>query len=122
PQRLLNRSPRRRVPKSTPLPGPSVTMNLTGRCGQVCAIDGGIASSNKRSVRPTAWRPTAAHRCVLDMDTSCVAYDIRAMYTCQTRLLHRRGPPMFGVLSREETGAFVERRATSARKGRHERS
>src|SRR5262245_42163588 len=40
PQRLLNRSPIIRVPISTPLPGPSVTMNFTAPCGQVCAFDG----------------------------------------------------------------------------------
>src|SRR5262249_19857131 len=110
-------SPRRRVPKSTPLPGPSVTMNLTGRCGQVCAIDGGIASSNKRSVRPTAWRPTAAHRSVLDMDTSYIAYDIRAMYTCQTCPLHRRRfrnfrrPPARGDRSVRGAASYQRERA-----------
>jgi hypothetical protein len=36
------------VPKSTPLPGPSVAMNLTGRWGQVCAVDGKAETSSKK--------------------------------------------------------------------------
>src|SRR5262249_60950607 len=40
PHCLLRRSASSRVPISTPLPGPSVTKNFTGRCGQVCAGDG----------------------------------------------------------------------------------
>src|SRR5262245_56719091 len=33
-QRVVSRSDRSRAPMSAPLPGPSDTMNLTGRCGQ----------------------------------------------------------------------------------------
>src|SRR5262249_43714079 len=46
PQRLLRRSASSRVPISTPLPGPSVTRNFTGRCGQVCAGDGVAETTN----------------------------------------------------------------------------
>src|SRR5262249_53552031 len=88
PQRLLNRSPRRRVPKSTPLPGPRVTMNLTGRLGQLCDFDGVSETNDKKSARPVApsaaadlfapdmWPPLASHTI------------IRRMYTCQTGRLH----------------------------------
>ena len=37
PQRADSLSANSRAPISTPLPGPSVTMNRTGRFGQVCA-------------------------------------------------------------------------------------
>src|SRR5215475_10880192 len=67
PQRLLNRSPIIRVPISTPLPGPSVTMNLTARCGQVCAFDGCAArTSTARQATPNA------RRCILSNGTSDV--------------------------------------------------
>src|SRR5262249_35354571 len=68
PQRLLNRSAISRVPISTPLPGPSVTMNLTARCGQVCAVDGFAARTS------TARKATAnARRGILSNGTSDVA-------------------------------------------------
>src|SRR5215469_9483876 len=58
PQRAGSRSASRRAPMSTPEPGPSVTMNLTGRCGQAgaCAPDGetdqarATASAAQRSI------------------------------------------------------------------------
>src|SRR5262249_13409001 len=85
PHRLVNRSPRRRVPKSTPLPGPRVTMNLTGRCGQVCAIDGETRIGNMRSARPSPRRATA-HRFVSNMGRLLLMlHTISAIsYTCQT--------------------------------------
>src|SRR5258708_24490246 len=68
PQRLLNRSAISRVPISTPLPGPSVTMNLTVRCGQVCAVDGSAARTS------TARKATAnVRRRMLSNETSDVA-------------------------------------------------
>src|SRR5713226_4100763 len=67
PQRLLNRSAIRRVPISIPLPGPSVTMNLTVRCGHVCAADG-IAPKTSVARRATA----DSERCRLSMDPSDV--------------------------------------------------
>jgi hypothetical protein len=54
PQRLVSRSASSRVPMSMPLPGPSVTRNLTGRCGQFCAADGIVAPTSVASASPTA--------------------------------------------------------------------
>src|SRR5262249_48155072 len=49
------------------LPGPSVTMNLTARCGQVCAVDGFAArTSTARKATPNA------RRCMLSNGTSDV--------------------------------------------------
>src|SRR5262245_6524343 len=59
PHRLLNRSPSRRVPKSTPLPGPRVTTNLTGRCGQFCAVAGNARAASKTRGRPVRQIPSA---------------------------------------------------------------
>src|SRR5439155_126947 len=61
PQRLAKRSAISRVPISTPLPAPSVTMNLTGRCGQICAAVGSAASTSAET-RPSA-RPNT-RRCM----------------------------------------------------------
>jgi hypothetical protein len=47
---LLNRSARSLVPISIPLPGPSVTRNFTGRCGQVCAGDGVAEATSASTV------------------------------------------------------------------------
>src|ERR1700730_17688148 len=58
PQRAGSRSARSRAPISAPEPGPSGTMNFTGRCGQVCdwacacaANETGIAKSASTNAR-----------------------------------------------------------------------
>src|SRR5262249_6493729 len=85
PHRLLNRSPRRRVPESTPLPGARGPMNLTGRCGRVCGIDGGVRMGNVRSARPTATR-ARAHRFVPPLGRlRDIAYDIHSIVYVSNR-------------------------------------
>src|SRR5215472_10501881 len=87
PQRLLNRSPISRAPISTPLPGPSVTMNLTARCGQVSAVDGFAA-------RTSAARKAMANarRWMLSNGTSDVATQAQRAATrkqrCPASILH----------------------------------
>src|SRR5215472_8867375 len=87
PQRLLNRSAISRVPISTPLPGPSVTMNLTARCGQVCAVDG-FAARTSRARKAMA----NARRCMLSNGTSDVATQAQRAATrkqrCPAGILH----------------------------------
>ena len=49
PQRAESLSAIRRAPMSAPEPGPSVRINLTVRCGQVCAATGAIENASASS-------------------------------------------------------------------------
>ena len=53
-QTFGSRSARSRMPMSVPLPGPSVRISLTGRCGQVCAEPGVAPTMLTASNAPTA--------------------------------------------------------------------
>src|SRR5450759_5745205 len=64
PQRAVNRSANSLAAISTPDPGPSGTMNLTVRCGQVWPWDGVVkpanTARNAAAIANTIWRPIAA--------------------------------------------------------------
>src|SRR5262249_42086728 len=110
PHRLLNRSPRRRGPESTPLPGPGGTVNLTGRCGQVCAIDGGTRIGNMRSARPSPRR-ASAHRFASNMGRllADVAYDICNIVYVSNRAVSQRAGATYA--ERFEVDRDIEREA-----------
>src|SRR5580700_6471802 len=63
PQRWVRRSANTRAPISVPLPGPSVTMNLTVRVGQSAAADG-VAATSKTAMAPTMIAD-GARRCMI---------------------------------------------------------
>ena len=53
-QTFGRRSASSRMPISVPLPGPSVRISLTGRCGQLCAYPGAAANTLTASNVPAA--------------------------------------------------------------------